>query len=78
MQAGGAVMSSRDDGTGEDKPGPARSGRRRKRSDASYDRWLTDRLHEVYDPVLREPVPPELERMLGAFAPRPKAGSDKP
>lgn len=78
MLAGGVVMTSRDKMSGASKPVPAQPGRRRKRSDAGYERWLTGQLHEMYDPVLAEPVPEELERLLGAFEPRTKANTDKP
>ena len=71
-------MTPRDDGAGERKRVVAAAGRRRRRGDAGYERWLTDRLHELYDPILREPIPDDLERLLGSFEPRPKSGADKP
>lgn len=37
-------------------------------TDARFDRWLGRRLHEAYDSVLREALPPELERLVQAFA----------
>jgi hypothetical protein len=70
------VMKARDKMSCE--KGPAQPGRRRKRSDAAYERWLAGQLRELYNPVLREPVPEELERLLDGFVPRPKAGSGKP
>ncbi len=70
-------MTRRDEGAGERKRAVAATGRRR-RGDAGYERWLTERLRELYDPILREPIPDDLERLLGSFEPRPKSGRDKP
>jgi hypothetical protein len=33
-------------------------------SDPRFDRWLSRRLHEAYDSVLKEALPAELERLV--------------
>jgi len=35
--------------------------------DGGFDRWLTGRLREMYDEVLREDVPDDLVRMVRQF-----------
>jgi hypothetical protein len=70
-------MTPRDEGAGERKRAVAAAGRRRRRGDTGYERWLTDRLHELYDPILREPIPDDLERLLGTLEPRPKPDPGK-
>jgi hypothetical protein len=48
-----------------------------------FDRWLNRQLHRIYDPVLGEPVPDEMLRLLDQFGPKPqpdaepKDGEDK-
>ena len=32
-----------------------------------FDRWLNGQLHRIYDPVLTEPVPDEIARLLELF-----------
>jgi hypothetical protein len=41
-------------------------------SDRAFDRWLNRQLHGLYDPVLAEPLPDELMRLLDRFEQRPK------
>jgi len=61
---------------GVGRPVPERkAGRSRKRGEPGFDRWLTERLHDVFDPVVNEKVPEEFERLLEDFAKRP--GGDK-
>lgn len=43
-------------------------------TDARFDRWLSRRLHEAYDSVLKEALPSDLERLVHALA----QGSDEP
>jgi hypothetical protein len=38
--------------------------------DASFDRWLRRELTRLYDPVLHEPVPEALRRLLEEKPPR--------
>lgn len=57
--------------------------RRRQRSalDAGFDRWLSRQLHQMYDPVLGEPLPAELAELLSGFDERsgtPAAEDDAP
>lgn len=33
-------------------------------SDSAFDKWLNRGLHELFDDVMKEPVPPELLKML--------------
>jgi hypothetical protein len=46
----------KDEGTAPapDKPGPERA----------FDVWLHDRLHQLYDVVTQEPIPPELAKLI--------------
>jgi hypothetical protein len=37
-----------------------------------FDRWLNRQLHRIYDPVLGEPVPDEMLRLLDQFGPKPQ------
>jgi hypothetical protein len=46
-----------------------------------FDRWLNRQLHRLYDPVLAEPVPDEIMRLLHRFddpAASPKAPVVRP
>ena len=40
-------------------------------TDPAYDRWLDKTLHEIYDPVLHEPIPDEIAKLLDQFEDRP-------
>jgi hypothetical protein len=45
--------------------------------DRRFDRWLSRRLHEAYDNVLREALPPDLDRLVQRFsAETASSGSD--
>lgn len=37
---------------------------RRDSNDPRFDRWLSRRLHEAYDSVLKEQLPAELDRLV--------------
>jgi len=39
--------------------------------DPAFERWLNRQLHGLYDPVLAEPLPDELMRLLDRFEERP-------
>ena len=41
--------------------------------DPRFDRWLSRRLHEAYDSVLREALPPELSFLVQRLAAREEA-----
>jgi hypothetical protein len=45
--------------------------------DAGFDRWLNRRLHELYDPVLAEPVPDAIASLLEGFDRKPEGGNGK-
>jgi hypothetical protein len=45
---------------GQSMPGPS--------ANAAFDRWLTHHLGRLYDPVVREPLPQELMRILEIVA----------
>jgi hypothetical protein len=66
-------MSDRDrrNGSGKDRM------RRPSPLDAGFDRWLNRRLHELYDPVLEEPVPDTITSLLEGFDRKPEAGNGK-
>ena len=44
--------------------------------DRGFDLFLNRQLHQLYDPVLAEPIPDEMLRLLEQFPDRPQAGSD--
>ena len=80
-----------DDGQPPRPPVTTPRERRRQRSalDAGFDRWLSRQLHQMYDPVLGEPLPAELAELLAGFdersgksapeddAPRDTTGEDR-
>ena len=39
----------------------------KKSEDAAFDRWLNRQLHKVYDPVLGEPLPADIQSLLDKF-----------
>lgn len=58
-----------DDTENEMKGAPAMAtgrGRRQKKSvpDAAFDIWLRRGLHQMFDDVAREPIPPELLKLI--------------
>ena len=70
----------------QDNPGPRELAQRNELGSArngtpttSFDRWLSRRLHEAYDNVLREPLPGELEQLVLQLAAsqRPAAHLDR-
>lgn len=44
--------------------------------DRGFDMFLNRQLHLLYDPVLHEPIPEEMMRLLEGFDDRPQPGSD--
>jgi hypothetical protein len=54
-----------------------RGGRQRSAIDVDYDRWLDRRLHQLYDPVLKEEIPPEMADLLAQFEEKPADGKDE-
>jgi hypothetical protein len=44
---------------------------RRGPLDAGFERWLDRQLHDLYDPILNEPIPDDLARLLDRFDSRP-------
>jgi hypothetical protein len=48
----------------------------RSKSDVAFDRWLSRALSESFDPVLNEPVPPDLLALLEEDE-RPDSGGDQ-
>ncbi|KZD04911.1 hypothetical protein [Oceanibaculum pacificum] len=36
-------------------------------ANAQFDEWLTRNLHELYDPVLKEPLPEMLQKLLDSI-----------
>lgn len=47
----------------KDKPA-ARSTKQSRPTDSAFDVWLTRGLHELFDDVMKEPVPPELLKIV--------------
>ncbi len=52
---------------------------RRDTADPRFDRWLSRRLHEAYDGVLKEQLPEDLDRLMRQFSARqqPESGSGR-
>jgi hypothetical protein len=48
---------------------------RRDISDPRFDRWLSRRLHEAYDGVLKEQLPAELDHLVQQLGARRSGGS---
>jgi hypothetical protein len=45
--------------------------------DRGFDRWLNRQLHRIYDPVLGEPVPDEMLRLLDQFGSGPQPAGEQ-
>lgn len=58
-------MAENPEGTASRRDPPAAAGRRGAGM-AAFELWLQQRLHELYDDVMREPIPPELLRLIEA------------
>ena len=48
----------------KDKPVPAPQPKASRPSEAAFDVWLQRGLHELFDNVAREPLPPELLKLI--------------
>ena len=48
----------------KDKPAPAPQPKTSRPSEAAFDVWLQRGLHELFDNVAREPLPPELLKLI--------------
>lgn len=60
-------MPDRPDELGSSKTprrGSGRNGGEHGAFDARFDRWLSCRLHDAYDNVLKEHLPPDLARLV--------------
>jgi len=59
-------MDETENGVKQAPDGAAGRGRTRKKSvpDAAFDIWLRRGLHRMFDDVAREPIPPELLRLI--------------
>lgn len=55
-----------EDDAASPRPVPAKTGRGPKASvpNAAFDIWLRRGLHQIFDDVAREPIPPELLRLI--------------
>ena len=47
----------------KDKP-PGKPGKQSRTTDSAFDLWLNRGLHELFDDVMKEPVPPELLKLV--------------
>ena len=78
---GAALAGWTSDMSDRDRRGSSGNERMKRRSllDAGFDRWLNRRLHELYDPVLEEPVPDSITSLLEAFDHKPEGDAkDEP
>ena len=48
----------------KDKPVPAPQPKASRPSEAAFDVWLRRGLHDLFDEVAREPLPPELLELI--------------
>ena len=64
-------MSNRAGRTGVEDNGESDVGSDEAMVERGFDRWLNRQLHRIYDPVLGEPVPDEMMRLLDQFGPKP-------
>lgn len=65
-------MSNRASRDGVERNGESDVGSEEALVDRGFDRWLNRQLHRIYDPVLGEPVPDEMMRLLDQFAQKPE------
>ena len=74
---GGILSSSSNErGPKPRKDGGVRGPGKRSATDPDYDRWLDRKLHQIYDPVLRETIPDEMAKLLLQFEERPDGELD--
>ena len=61
------------------RPGQADHGLGEKASveDARFDRWLSRRLHEAYDNILKEELPSDLAALIDALGQQRPGGGDE-
>jgi len=64
-------MSGKSDRDRVDDNGGGSLGSDEAMVERGFDRWLNRQLHRLYDPVLAEPVPDDLLRLLEGFDPKP-------
>jgi len=64
-------MSGKSDRDRVDGSGGSSLGSDETMVERGFDRWLNRQLHRLYDPVLAEPVPEDLLRLLERFDPKP-------
>ncbi len=48
---------------GKDRP-PTGGNKQSRATDSAFDLWLNRGLHELFDDVVKEPVPPELLKLI--------------
>ena len=72
MERRRSPMSMKADRTGVEGNGASNVGSDEAMVERGFDRWLNRQLHRIYDPVLGEPVPDEMMRLLDQFGPRPQ------
>jgi hypothetical protein len=56
---------------------PARPAPDRLKRPPQFDNWLSQQLRSLYDPVLEEPLPDDLVRMIEEGAKHPKPEEDE-
>ena len=72
MERRRSPMSMKADRTGVGGNGASNVGSDEAMVERGFDRWLNWQLHRIYDPVLGEPVPDEMLRLLDQFGPKPQ------
>jgi len=63
-------MSDKDRRRPPDRTAGREPMKRRSSLDAGFDTYLSRELHQLYDPVLGEAIPDEIEALLRGFLPR--------
>ena len=72
MERRRSPMSTKGGRTRVDGNGASNVGSDEAMVERGFDRWLNWQLHRIYDPVLGEPVPDEMMRLLDQFGPKPQ------
>jgi hypothetical protein len=61
---------------GRKKNVAGRGANRRSLTETGWDRWLDRQIHQLYDPVLSEAIPPEMRELLMRFEEKPPESED--
>jgi hypothetical protein len=63
--------------TDRKEPSPKKPGQKSHPSESAFDKWLNRGLHELFDDVMKEAVPPEMMKLLKPENPDGNETKDK-